>query len=417
MKKLGFMSLTLLIFVILNFAFANAAVKSGTSCKKLNQISIYAGKKYTCIKNGNKLIWNKGVIVRNSPSPEKSHVSSIVPTPAGSISPVPTISPSPSSSASPSANVRKQPQSKEDFYYQNLLFQAWEQQLNLNRVGVKPEIIRLIDPIFPKVSLNSISEGMNSVLLKYGYLIKPDTRVYVIFSSNYDFEINSIQNNSELQADYLKEDPNWSRHIWRIEQYKNKSFVSGGTYPISGSRSYVIYFRLSSDKESDDWRYLGAHETTHLIQWMINGNFPKVLPAWWIEGQAQQAEEVLGNEKQTLSSIDEEMARLSGHFGPSFLPNSPDGKDFFNMEGDSVTRTEFGCKLCSTDLIYSRGKLAIDYLISVYSHDKVISFMQSLSSSNLWWQTFEKTFGISIPDFYKKLEGLVDWYSGYYVKK
>lgn len=393
----------------------SSPAKAGNSCNKLNQTQIVNSIKYTCIKSGKKLIWDKGAKVV-APKPRATPTPTPSSTPTAIVTPQPTAEiPKPMPSASPTTISKKVPQTKLDLYYREFLFKAWQQELDLEKTDIKPEIIKYIDPQFPKKSLNSISEGMINVLQKYGYLIKPNVRVHVIYSSNYDFEINALQSNLELKSDYLKEDPNWSRHIWRIEQYKNERFVSGGTYPINGTNSFVIYFRQSPELESDDWRYLGAHETTHLIQWMINGNFPKVLPAWWIEGQAQQVEEVLGNVKQNTESIDDEMLRLKGHFGPPFVANSPEGKDFPNMEGDPGTRTEFGCKLCATDFIYSRGKLAIDYLISSYSHEKVINFMKSLSINNLWWQSFESTFGISVEDFYKNLQDLVDWYTNYYV--
>ena len=49
---------------------ANSATKitPGSSCKVLNQKAIYLGKTYTCIKSGKKMIWNKGVAVKASPS-------------------------------------------------------------------------------------------------------------------------------------------------------------------------------------------------------------------------------------------------------------------------------------------------------------------------------------------------------------
>jgi hypothetical protein len=45
----------------LNLSTATAAVKPGTTCKKLGQISKSAGMKYTCIKSGKKFVWSKGV--------------------------------------------------------------------------------------------------------------------------------------------------------------------------------------------------------------------------------------------------------------------------------------------------------------------------------------------------------------------
>jgi hypothetical protein len=45
---------------------AHALVKAGSKCSKLNATSTVSGKKYTCIKSGAKLVWNKGVIVKKS---------------------------------------------------------------------------------------------------------------------------------------------------------------------------------------------------------------------------------------------------------------------------------------------------------------------------------------------------------------
>ena len=60
----------------LNLSTATAAVKPGTTCKKLGQISSSAGVKYTCIKSGKKYVWSKGVGTKStsptataSPSP------------------------------------------------------------------------------------------------------------------------------------------------------------------------------------------------------------------------------------------------------------------------------------------------------------------------------------------------------------
>ncbi len=49
------------LILTLNLSTATAAVKPGTTCKKLGQISASAGIKYTCIKSGKKFVWGKGV--------------------------------------------------------------------------------------------------------------------------------------------------------------------------------------------------------------------------------------------------------------------------------------------------------------------------------------------------------------------
>ena len=78
MKKI-LLSLTL-VFALVAPMSATAAIKAGTSCKKAGQTSTYAGKKYTCVKSGKKLVWDKGVAV-------------VKPTPVATPTPTPTPTP------------------------------------------------------------------------------------------------------------------------------------------------------------------------------------------------------------------------------------------------------------------------------------------------------------------------------------
>jgi hypothetical protein len=51
---------------LLGIAPANAAVKAGGKCTKAGATVTSAGKKFTCIKSGNRLVWNKGVKVKKA---------------------------------------------------------------------------------------------------------------------------------------------------------------------------------------------------------------------------------------------------------------------------------------------------------------------------------------------------------------
>lgn len=54
--------------------------KSGALCAKKGLTKNYQGKKYTCIKSGKKLIWNKGVLVKQA-APKTTESSQPAPTP------------------------------------------------------------------------------------------------------------------------------------------------------------------------------------------------------------------------------------------------------------------------------------------------------------------------------------------------
>ena len=54
-----------------------SAVKAGSTCAKAGQTSVLSGKKFTCVKVGKKLQWDKGFSVpaKATPSPTKSEPS------------------------------------------------------------------------------------------------------------------------------------------------------------------------------------------------------------------------------------------------------------------------------------------------------------------------------------------------------
>lgn len=62
-------TLLILVAALLGFTLAvpaHAVAIAGSKCSKLNATTIVSGKKYTCIKSGGKLVWNKGVLVKKS---------------------------------------------------------------------------------------------------------------------------------------------------------------------------------------------------------------------------------------------------------------------------------------------------------------------------------------------------------------
>ena len=63
------------LVLTLNLSPATAAEKPATTCKKLGQTRTSAGVKYTCIKSGKKLVWNKGAGAKST-SPNASAPSS-----------------------------------------------------------------------------------------------------------------------------------------------------------------------------------------------------------------------------------------------------------------------------------------------------------------------------------------------------
>jgi len=79
------------VALLANPFIAEAAQVPTLKCSRLGQTIVWRNKKYTCIKSGKKLVWNKGVAI---PAPSPSSTPS-APTTAPTIAPRPAYTPPP----------------------------------------------------------------------------------------------------------------------------------------------------------------------------------------------------------------------------------------------------------------------------------------------------------------------------------
>lgn len=59
-----FVSAILVLLLISSISPAHAVVKAGAKCTKVGVTASVGGKKFTCIKSGKKLVWNKGTTIK-----------------------------------------------------------------------------------------------------------------------------------------------------------------------------------------------------------------------------------------------------------------------------------------------------------------------------------------------------------------
>lgn len=77
-----------------------AAVKAGAKCSKAGATATKASKKFTCVKSGKKLVWNKGVAL-----PKSKPVATPTPSPSSTQTVSPTPEPSPTSTPTPTQTI------------------------------------------------------------------------------------------------------------------------------------------------------------------------------------------------------------------------------------------------------------------------------------------------------------------------
>jgi hypothetical protein len=73
MQRKSRLALAIVVLLSLSSPVHAAAPKAGSKCTKAGQTSTSAGIKYTCVKSGKKLVWNKGVAIKKAePAPAPS---------------------------------------------------------------------------------------------------------------------------------------------------------------------------------------------------------------------------------------------------------------------------------------------------------------------------------------------------------
>jgi len=104
MNRLRLVLAILVSLTLITAAPSNAAVKAGAKCTKAGATSTVSGKKFTCIKSGNKLAWNKGVTTKAGAKPAINPVlkpAEPTPTPVATPTPTPVATPTPTPVATP----------------------------------------------------------------------------------------------------------------------------------------------------------------------------------------------------------------------------------------------------------------------------------------------------------------------------
>ena len=87
-----------LIFTFIPISAISAQkVTTGSTCKVLNQKIVYQNKRFTCIKSGKKLVWNKGVVVVQ---PKPTQTPTAIGDPLGAVGGTPSPTPAATQSAS-----------------------------------------------------------------------------------------------------------------------------------------------------------------------------------------------------------------------------------------------------------------------------------------------------------------------------
>ena len=372
-------SATLLIgFLFLEPLNASAAVKAGATCSKLGATSTYAGKKYTCIKSGKRLVWDKGVAI---------------PKPVPTVSPTPTATVAPSSTPTPAPILTKTPTGFGDLVdsFKGVYISVW----NSSDAKIKRSL-----PVDVK---QNILFGPNTK--------SPSSEISKMFSRATQFFSGYAQPTSFDAIYYVFDDIPWASQKL-LELYGNpdqaqapsrncqsRQRCNGASANVPKTNIGQANFAVLDGGHLDPYHLQGGieiHEYTHMVQFMQfqgkptyqqQGGFA-LLPNWFVEGHAHLA----GNVGAALTLDDYKSfrnqwlnARAEGLVG--YSPESIEGFYEKLSPGKSDSSVQSN--------VYSIGYFTVEAMASIKGVDSPIALIKLVSDGATWDDAFLKVYGIS----------------------
>ena len=383
-KPLRYLPTIVILGSLLTPQFSFAAVKAGASCKKVGTTATFSGKKFTCVKSGKKLVWNKGVAIA-APRP------TVTPTPDPEPNPTPTATPTPTPTSAPI--VEKAPTGFNDLVenYRGIPTVVWNEAHKLAEIGtVKSSFTIEIGPN------TKIQQGLD------------DPRVYLEQASRLWSKFNQAQSTKIFLFNF--QDLAWAQQknvalggSWfKPEDLAgNCSSPSscgafGGSYRGVGQIFMGVPIRDYLPFNLGFVRGTYVHEFSHVVQYSQFASQPTLngystLPCWFSEGQPQVPGQALGftnlvDYKKSREGWINQPAGTLGDYSPDSILK------FYSLAGIS------GAGLCSPSIrqrIYDLGYMTVEALASIKGVESTMQVVAGVSQGLSFNQSFEKVYGIS----------------------
>jgi len=386
-KKVVLLAVSALVLATIT-PFANAAVKPGTKCAKQGQTSTSAGIKYTCVKSGNKLIWNKGVSVKAAAKPELNPVvKPVEPTPTSTPTPAPTPTPTPK-------NLTPLEKMNLDIYAR---FVAADKKISPSFNFVRcPNVDKSMADITETAYIDAYSF--------WATVYKAKAKINWLLMSEKDWDCWY-----ETTAKFEGPNPvSRSWNVWNKDtgvlghcNVSSTAFCGYGTGVREGG-IFAQYNLIGSNYKIAPTPGVVHHETVHNYQaQLIADNFAtskaNTVAPWFMEGQANLFGSPISANGDPTTYRNFERGRL--------LKVYPKGTSYTKEEWTSVFMTlkndpNFVFK---NELGYSLGWFALEWTYMNYTIEEMHTFLELIAKGSTWEQAIQAVMKMDEQAYYAKL--------------
>lgn len=351
-----------LLIAILAAPSGSAAVKAGASCKKIGVTAVDSGRRYTCVKQGKKFAWNKGVVIKAAPGK--------VPAPT----PTPTFTP-PVRPASWSELVSKS---------EGITYWAWK-LAHERMANVGPGTTEFVIHIGPNTEMN-IKEPEKILKLVSGFYSSfPQAKTtHVVF-----FDFQDIGWAQEIDRRYS----NAPRTEVVASTCQSRTLCNGGNAYIDWNLVAFNYVASSPTNRGNPIKDNGetlAHEYFHAIQLLpmyeaiTRGIEPTWMPDWIREGSAEWfATAVVAKEFSDLTTYQMNWSGVDLY------------RSKFNAASVSKVLSSNTGQSDNGHLAYNIGARAVEALVVLKGVDAILEFYILGAKGVPFESAFQSIYGIS----------------------
>ncbi len=347
---------------------SNAAAKAGAKCSKVGSKSVVGSKTFTCIKSGNKLIWDKGITKSNS-SGTASSLS------AGIKAAIDSFGQFPKSNKAP-------------------------QEISFN-----------FGPNADKETSDLIVKNATATMGLFVDFYQESKAYPVFYGSNTDL--------------------NWLISEWAKFGYTEQTIGNEFQFAVDNirSRSVPPNFSVGSDnrfpqtpmillgskdalsKLTTPWREIVInHHVIHGIQGRITGYRDGLLGCWGREGAAELYGWLVAHRTLQAQNFDYVRHRRNQMGESVNISSIGDLRKFNNaqwfqtlklVEGKGNERAIY-CQPDAGNLGYNVGALLYERLLGEFGHQQVMDWWYEMRTISDWKVAFKKVFKLDIDDWYNQ---------------
>jgi hypothetical protein len=370
---------------------ASAAVKAGAACTKAGATSTVGGIKYTCVKSGKKLVWDKGVKVVAAAKP------SVTPTASPTPTPTPTPTPSPTPVATPTPTPTPTP---------TKTFNSLWEKYDLTKPTSAEIVIKTATDNF-KSYTSTIRNADQEVKVVAQTGVDPTLISWVKDGATYVARHFTYPKLSRTFVDFIAIDKTWLEASYIAEGYSanfakdSANNFCGGAPACGGSTTNLWNYSaiqktnaLVNDKVG--MAQTPGHEFFHAIQEMLAapnlaGPTGEKVPNWFWEGPAQfvglQTASALGYSDYTTLGRPSNITRYKN--------------------GNPINRTSNLSEIKANNGVvdpYAIGFAASEFLVAQVGVEKMVNVYAALGQGKTFDVAFKQGTGIELADFYSMFE-------------